>query len=68
MSEGDIEDDEEVAQFTMGCKRNNGGGYVGRDVIVTECHFEPPPPPLLLLPLLLLLLPDSDEKQEAAAK
>ena len=67
MSEGDIEDDEGVAQFTMGCKRNNGGGYVGRDVIVTECHFEPPP----LLLLLLLpppLLPNSDEKQEAAAK
>ena len=63
MSEGDIEDDEGVAQFTMGCKRNNGGGYVGRDVIVTECHFEPPPPPPPPL-----LLPDSDEKQEAAAK
>jgi hypothetical protein len=65
INEEDIED-AKLAQFTMGCKRNNGGGYVGRDVIVTECHFEPPP--LLLLLLLLLLLPDSDEKQEAAAK
>ncbi len=63
INEGDIED-AKLAQFAMGCKRNNGGGYVGRDVIVTECHFEPPP--LLLLPPPLL--PNSDEKQEAAAK
>ncbi len=62
INEGGIED-AKLAQLKMGCKRNNGGGYVGRDVIVTECHIEPPP-----LPLLLLLLPDSNEKQEAAAK
>jgi hypothetical protein len=67
INEGDIED-AKLAQFAMGCKRNNGGGYVGRDVIVTECHFEPPPLLLLLLLLPPPLLPNSDEKQEAAAK